>query len=93
MIDYGEQEREAVTGSAYGELYRRRHSGRTPRRVMVQKTTKFKQDEVDGQTLHPLIPSLQSVYVEPQEGQQGQAKGEWSVASPRRLVAPQRARP
>ena len=30
------------------ELYRRRHAGRTPRRVMVHKTTEFKLDEVDG---------------------------------------------
>jgi hypothetical protein len=30
------------------ELYRRRHAGRTPRRVMVHKTTEFKRDEVDG---------------------------------------------
>jgi hypothetical protein len=30
------------------DLYRRRHSGRSPRRVMVHKTTEFKSDEVDG---------------------------------------------
>ena len=30
------------------ELYRRRHAGRSPRRVMVHKTTEFKPDEVDG---------------------------------------------
>ena len=30
------------------ELYRRRHAGRSPRRVIVHKTTEFKQDEVDG---------------------------------------------
>src|SRR5271166_826336 len=30
------------------DLYRRRHAGRTPRRVMVHKTTEFKTDEVDG---------------------------------------------
>lgn len=29
-------------------LYRRRHSGRTPRRVTVHKTTEFKPDEIDG---------------------------------------------
>ncbi len=29
-------------------LYRRRHAGRSPRRVMVHKTTEFKRDEVDG---------------------------------------------
>jgi hypothetical protein len=30
------------------DLYRRRHAGRSPRRVMVHKTTEFKIDEVDG---------------------------------------------
>jgi hypothetical protein len=30
------------------DLYRRRHSGRTPRRIIVHKTTEFKQDEIDG---------------------------------------------
>lgn len=30
------------------ELYRRRHSGRSPRRVMVHKTTEFKKPEIDG---------------------------------------------
>lgn len=30
------------------DLYRRRHAGRSPRRVMVHKTTQFKRDEVDG---------------------------------------------
>ena len=30
------------------DLYRRRHAGRTPRRVVVHKTTEFKTDEVDG---------------------------------------------
>jgi hypothetical protein len=36
------------------DLYRRRHSGRTPRRVTVHKTTEFKQNEIDGcmQALH-----------------------------------------
>lgn len=29
-------------------LYRRRHAGRSPRRVMVHKTTEFKRDEIDG---------------------------------------------
>ncbi|MFH1969018.1 MAG: hypothetical protein ABIJ53_01730 [Verrucomicrobiota bacterium] len=29
-------------------LYRRRHAGRSPRRVMVHKNTEFKPDEVDG---------------------------------------------
>jgi hypothetical protein len=30
------------------DLYRRRHSGRTPRRVIVHKTTEFKPDEIEG---------------------------------------------
>src|SRR6185437_12541852 len=30
------------------DLYRRRHAGGVPRRVMVHKTTEFKRDEVDG---------------------------------------------
>ena len=30
------------------DLYRRRHAGRSPRRVMVHKTTEFKLGEVDG---------------------------------------------
>ena len=35
------------------DLYRYRHAGRSPRRVMVHKTTEFKFDEIDGrQRLH-----------------------------------------
>jgi hypothetical protein len=30
------------------DLYRRKHAGRVPRRVMVHKTSEFKPDEVDG---------------------------------------------
>lgn len=30
------------------DLYRRRHAGRTPRRVIVHKSTEFKYEEVDG---------------------------------------------
>ena len=30
------------------ELYRRRHAGHIPRRVMVHKTSEFKRDEIDG---------------------------------------------
>ena len=30
------------------DLYRRRHAGRSPRRVIVHKTTEFKRDEIDG---------------------------------------------
>lgn len=30
------------------DLYRRQHAGRSPRRVMVHKTSEFKPDEIDG---------------------------------------------
>ena len=30
------------------DLYRRRHAGRSPRRVMIHKTTEFTPDEIDG---------------------------------------------
>lgn len=30
------------------DLYRRRHSGRSPRRVVVHKSTEFKKDEIEG---------------------------------------------
>lgn len=30
------------------DLYRRRHAGRSPRRVIVHKSTEFKTDEIDG---------------------------------------------
>jgi hypothetical protein len=30
------------------DLYRRRHAGRSPRRVIVHKSTEFKADEIDG---------------------------------------------
>ena len=30
------------------DLYRRRHSGRTPRRLTVHKSTEFKPEEIDG---------------------------------------------
>jgi hypothetical protein len=30
------------------DLYRHRHAGRSPRRVMIHKTTEFKKDETDG---------------------------------------------
>jgi hypothetical protein len=30
------------------DLYHRRHTGRSPRRVMVHKTTEFKGEETDG---------------------------------------------
>lgn len=46
------------------DLYRRRHAGRSPRQVMVHKTTEFKRDEVDGcmEALH-LCESVDLVQV------------------------------
>jgi hypothetical protein len=46
------------------DLYRRRHAGRSPRRVMVHKTTEFKPDEIDGcmEALH-LCESVDLVQV------------------------------
>lgn len=46
------------------DLYRRRHAGRSPRRVMVHKTTEFKWDEIDGcmEALH-LCESVDLVQV------------------------------
>ena len=46
------------------DLYRRRHAGRTPRKVIVHKTTEFKPDEVEGcmEALH-LCESVDLVQV------------------------------
>jgi hypothetical protein len=65
-------------------LYRRRHAGRSPRRVMVHKTTEFKPDEIDGamEALH-LCEAVDLVQVVEDvgwrgvriEGRAGQAKG------------------
>ena len=46
------------------DLYRRRHAGRSPRQVIVHKTTEFKPDEVDGcmEALH-LCESVDLVQV------------------------------
>lgn len=50
------------------DLYRRRHAGRSPRRITVYKTTEFKPDEIDGvmEALHlceavDLVQIVQSV--------------------------------
>lgn len=54
------------------DLYRRRHSGRSPRRVTVHKTTEFKQNEVDGcmEALH-LCESVDLVQVVEHVGWRG----------------------
>ncbi|ESZ60450.1 MULTISPECIES: hypothetical protein [unclassified Mesorhizobium] len=46
------------------DLYRRRHAGRVPRRVIVHKSTEFKSDEIDGcmEALH-LCESVDLVQV------------------------------
>jgi hypothetical protein len=69
------------------ELYRRRHAGRTPRRVMVHKTTEFKPDEVDGamQALH-LCEAVDLVQVVEDTGWRGvridRAKGGGTKGNP-----------
>jgi hypothetical protein len=65
-------------------LYRRRHAGRSPRRVLVHKTTEFKPGEIDGamEALH-LCEAVDLVQVVEDvgwrgvrlEGRAGQAKG------------------
>lgn len=68
------------------DLYRRRHSGRTPRSVTVHKTTEFKPEEVDGcmealrlcETVD-LVQVVEDVGwrgVRVERGQQGASKGE-----------------
>ena len=54
------------------DLYRRRHAGRTPRKVIVHKTTEFKRDEVEGcmEALH-LCESVDLVQVVEDVGWRG----------------------
>jgi len=54
------------------DLYRRRHAGRTPRRMMVHKTTEFKRDEIDGamEALH-LCESVDLIQVVESVGWKG----------------------
>ncbi|MDB5440345.1 MAG: hypothetical protein JWM33_2772, partial [Caulobacteraceae bacterium] len=54
------------------DLYRRRHAGRTPRKVIVHKTTEFKNDEVEGcmEALH-LCESVDLVQVVEDVGWRG----------------------
>lgn len=54
------------------DLYRRRHAGRSPRRVMVHKTTEFKHNEIDGcmEALH-LCESVDLVQVVEDVGWRG----------------------
>jgi hypothetical protein len=66
------------------DLYRRRHAGRSPRRVMVHKTTEFKAEEMDGtmEALH-LCESIDLIQVVEDvgwrgvriEGRAGEVKG------------------
>ncbi len=67
------------------DLYRRRHAGQPPRRVMVHKTTEFKRDEVEGcmEALHlceevDLVQVVEDVGwrgVRIDPGHQGEKKG------------------
>ena len=54
------------------DLYRRRHAGRSPRRVMVHKTTEFKLEETDGcmEALH-LCEAVDLVQVVEEVGWRG----------------------
>lgn len=54
------------------DLYRRRHAGRTPRKIIVHKTTEFKKDEVEGcmEALH-LCESVDLVQVVEDVGWRG----------------------
>lgn len=54
------------------DLYRRRHAGRTPRKVIVHKTTEFKAEEVEGcmEALH-LCESVDLVQVVEDVGWRG----------------------
>lgn len=54
------------------DLYRRRHAGRSPRRVMIHKTTEFKRDESDGcmEALH-LCEALDLVQIVEDVGWRG----------------------
>jgi hypothetical protein len=46
------------------DLYRRRHAGRVPRRVIVHKSTEFKPDEIDGcMEAFPLCEAVDLVQV------------------------------
>jgi hypothetical protein len=63
------------------DLYRRRHAGRSPRRVMIHKTTEFKSDEVNGcmEALH-LCEMIDLVQVVEEVGWRG-VRLEKAVAS------------
>ena len=54
------------------DLYRRRHAGRSPRRVIVHKTTEFKREEVEGcmEALH-LCESVDLVQIVEDVGWRG----------------------
>lgn len=56
------------------DLYRRRHAGRTSRKVIVHKTTEFKPDEVEG-CMEALLPceSVDLVQVVEDVGWRGRA--------------------
>jgi hypothetical protein len=78
------------------DLYRRRHAGQSPRRVMVHKTTEFKREEIEGclEALHlceavDLIQVVddvnwRGVLIDAPRGAELTGKGEVSGYPPRR---------
>jgi hypothetical protein len=67
------------------DLYRRRHAGQSPRRVMVHKTTEFKGDEIDGcmEAFHlcEAVDLIQVVEDVPWRGVQISASGDQTKGS------------
>jgi len=67
------------------DLYRRRHAGQSPRRVMVHKTTEFKADEIDGcmEAFHlcEAVDLIQVVEDVPWRGVQISASGDQTKGS------------
>ncbi len=71
------------------DLYRRRHAGRSPRRVMVHKSTEFKGEEVDGcmEALH-LCESVDLVQVIEDVGWRGVRIDQGRAAAKKRCARP-----
>ena len=73
------------------DLYRRRHAGRSPRRVMVHKTTEFKPEEINGcmEALH-LCEAVDLVQVVDDVGWRGvrMDKGRYSKPKGRAAAFP-----
>lgn len=74
------------------DLYRRRHAGRSPRRVMVHKTTEFKRDEVDGcMEALPLCETVDLVQIVEDVGWRGikmDSDADWKSGKPAAFPVP-----